>query len=186
MTDRKEMLKTAILLFVPVALLYQTINSIGISSHTVRARHERIESWCPIPEPSVLDLTGHLRPSSDFAKDEAIDVQVQRLSAAVRVATESWDDNGDVDVDPRWEVFEEFHQVLRAHFPRVYGEWFLYSLAFAHLISFISHEAAQLQKPHRYGLVYTLKGITERSVITSFSTNAFPPKEPSKELLRPF
>ena len=122
MTDRKEMLKIAILFFVPVALLYQAINSIGISSHTVRARHERIESWCPIPEPSVLDLPGHLRPSSDFAKDEAIDVQVQRLSAAVRVATESWDDNGDVDVDPRWEVFEEFHQVLRAQFPKVYGE----------------------------------------------------------------
>lgn len=83
-----------------------------------------MESWCPIPEPiPVLDHTDHLRPSSDFAEDGAIHNQVQRLSAAVRVATESWDDNGDVDVDPRWEVFDEFHRVLRRLFPKVYGEW---------------------------------------------------------------
>lgn len=123
MSDRRTTLKTAVLLFVPVALLYQAFNSFRNSSHTVRLHHERVESWCPIPAPIVPDIAGHLRPSSDFAKDEAIDIQVQRLSAAVRVATESWDNNGEVDVDPRWDVFGEFHRVLRVHFPKVYGTW---------------------------------------------------------------
>lgn len=135
MTDRKETLKTVVLLFVPVVLLYQAVNSFGNSRHTVRLHHERMESWCPIPEP-VLDLAHDLRPSSDFAKDEAINIQVQRLSAAVRVATESWDDNGEVDVDPRWEVFDEFHRALRVHFPKVYGKSVskFYDLGSSHLI----------------------------------------------------
>lgn len=175
MTDHNERLKIAILLFVPIALLYQAINSIGIYSHTVRAAHRILvpdtRAICPRSYWSSETLFG-------FAKDEAINVQVQRLSAAVRVATESWDDNGDVDVDPLREVFEEFHQVLKAHFPKVYGESILYTVASAHLISSISHEAAQLQKPHRYNLVFTLKGTTQGSVITSISTSVTPQKEP--------
>lgn len=54
------------------------------------------------------------------------------------------------------------------------GNGFLHSMALAHLISFNSHEAAQIQKPHRYSLVFILKGITERLVITSFSQVPLP------------
>lgn len=120
MTVSKVKLKAAVFLFVLVVILYQAVNSFGNSRRIVRVHHERLESWCPIPEPlSVIDPVKNLRPCSDFEKHEAIDIQVQRLSAAVRVATESWDDNGDVDIDPRWRVFDEFHRVLRVHFPKV-------------------------------------------------------------------
>lgn len=120
MTVSKVTLKATVFLFVLVVILYQAVNSFGNSRRTVRVHHERLESWCPIPEPlSVIDPVKNLRPCSDFGKHEAIDIQVQRLSAAVRVATESWDDNGDVDIDPRWGVFDEFHRVLRVHFPKV-------------------------------------------------------------------
>lgn len=125
MTVRRETLKAAVFVFVPLVLFYHAVNSLANFGHTARLHHERMQSWCPIPESMPgQDPANDLRPSSDFAKDEAVEIQVQRLAAAVRVATESWDDNGDVDVDPRWEVFDEFHRVLRVHFPRVYGMGF--------------------------------------------------------------
>ena len=80
---------------------------------------ENIHSWCLIPEPVQARGDG-LRPSTVFTETEAIEKQVERLSSAVRVATESWDDNGNVDVDPRWGTFDEFHQVLKGLFPLVY------------------------------------------------------------------
>ena len=90
---------------------------------------ESVESWCQIPEPiPVLDHGHGLRPSSDFSTNAAIQIQVKRLSSAVRVATESWDDNGDVDVDPRWRAFETFHAVLKSLFPKVYGRMELHVL----------------------------------------------------------
>lgn len=81
---------------------------------------KEIDSWCPIPEPEdIQHRGGSLRPSLDFQKPESIELQVKRLSAAVHVPTESWDDNGDVDVDPRWKSFDEFHRILKGLFPKV-------------------------------------------------------------------
>lgn len=81
----------------------------------------KIDSWCPIPELEDIQHRGDgLRPSLDFQKPESIELQVKRLSAAVHVPTQSWDDNGDVDVDPRWKSFDEFHRILKWLFPKVY------------------------------------------------------------------
>lgn len=52
-------------------------------------------------------------------RDEQLALQVKRLSAAVQVPTESYDDNGEVDEDPRWETFQQFHNVLQDLFPLV-------------------------------------------------------------------
>lgn len=45
---------------------------------------------------------------------------VERMTGAVRVRTESFDDMGPVGEDPRWDVFGEFHEFLERTFPRVY------------------------------------------------------------------
>ena|SRR5579859_4575348 len=40
-----------------------------------------------------------------------------RLSGAVRIATESFDDMGPVGIDPRWDIFQDFHNYLEQTFP---------------------------------------------------------------------
>ena len=52
---------------------------------------------------------------------------------------ESFDENEDVDVDPRWKTFDKFHEVLQDLFPLI-------------------HNKAKLDKVNRYGLVFTFKG----------------------------
>lgn len=80
-----------------------------------------LESWCPLPNISTpLGRHNGLKHSSDFSSNSSIVKQVERLFAAIRVPTETWDDNGDVGVDPRWEIFAEFHLVLQKLFPLVY------------------------------------------------------------------
>lgn len=111
-------LAVLILLFSAFSL-YQALQSSNASRDRSSGIKE-IASWCPIPELKDIQHRGDgLRPSLDFQKLESIELQVQRLSAAVRVPTESWDDNDDVDVDPRWKNFDEFHRVLKKLFPKV-------------------------------------------------------------------
>lgn len=101
--------------------LYQALQSTNVSGNGT-SEFKEIDSWCPIPEFEDIQHRGDdLRPSLDFQKPESIELQVKRLSAAVHVPTESWDDNGDVDVDPRWKSFDEFHRILKWLFPKVYG-----------------------------------------------------------------
>ncbi|KAF2452406.1 hypothetical protein BDY21DRAFT_259245, partial [Lineolata rhizophorae] len=64
---------------------------------------------------------------------------VERLAAAVKVPTESYDDSGLVGEDSRWDVFAELHRVLKEQFPLV-------------------HEHLKVDKPNTYGLLYTFEG----------------------------
>lgn len=80
------------------------------------------ESWCPLPDiKGIPDHGRDLRPSIDLADNSSMQMQVERLSAAVHVPTESWDDNEDVNSDPRWKFFDDFHRVLEKLFPLVYA-----------------------------------------------------------------
>ncbi|KAF1911304.1 hypothetical protein BDU57DRAFT_524350 [Ampelomyces quisqualis] len=67
------------------------------------------------------------------------DVAIQRLSGAVQIATQSYDDMGKVGDDPRWEVFYKFAEYLEATYPLVH----------AHL---------ELAKINTHGLLYTWVG----------------------------
>jgi Gly-Xaa carboxypeptidase len=77
-----------------------------------------VKSWCPLPElpPHIED---GLDQSSSFNDKDSVLKQVERLSAVVNVSTVSYDDNGDVDEDPRWKAFGELHDVLLHLFPLV-------------------------------------------------------------------
>jgi Gly-Xaa carboxypeptidase len=80
------------------------------------------DTWCPIPQ-IPAPLQDGLNSSADFRDDKnLIKQQVERLSAAVNVPTISYDDNDDVDKDPRWHAFVTLHEVLEKHFPRVYAD----------------------------------------------------------------
>ncbi|KAI1416997.1 carboxypeptidase S [Hypoxylon sp. FL1857] len=96
------------------------------------------EKWCPLPNVTAPGEDG-LKSSEHFMSSQQLQLQVQRLSKAVRVPTESYDDNGGVDEDPRWDTFGEFHRVLKQMFPLV-------------------HSHLELRKVNRYGLQYTFRG----------------------------
>ncbi|KAI1137766.1 putative vacuolar carboxypeptidase Cps1 [Hypoxylon sp. FL0543] len=96
------------------------------------------EKWCPLPDVTVPRDDG-LKSSEHFINSEQLQLQVRRLSEAVHVPTESYDDNGDVNEDPRWETFSEFHRVLERLFP-------------------LAHSHLELRKVNRYGLQYTFPG----------------------------
>ena len=89
-----------------------------LSRFTTASHNKNDSSWCPLPSITVSQ-NDSLKPSHHLMRDEQLALQVERLSAAVRVPTESYDDNGDVDDDPRWETFEYFHDVLKLLFPLV-------------------------------------------------------------------
>lgn len=64
---------------------------------------------------------------------------IGRLSGAVRVKTETFDDLGPVGDDPRWDVFYDFHQYLEATFPLI-------------------HKQLLVEKINTHGLLYTWNG----------------------------
>ncbi|OTA99801.1 hypothetical protein M426DRAFT_252317 [Hypoxylon sp. CI-4A] len=107
-------------------------------SVTSRLRSSDPEKWCPLSEVISPGDDG-LKESVHFMNTQQLQLQVQRLSAAVRVPSESYDDNGDVDEDPRWAPFEDLHQALEQLFP-------------------LTHSQFELHKVNRFGLLYTLRG----------------------------
>ena len=68
-----------------------------------------------LPDDNISRALENALSSEDFLRDS-----VQRLSGAVRIPTESFDDMGPVGEDPRWEVFQEFHDYLAKIYPHVY------------------------------------------------------------------
>lgn len=78
-------------------------------------------------------MDGYLR--SDGFRNKSI----ARLSGAVQIATQSFDDLGDIGVDPRWDVFYPFAKYLENTFPLV-------------------HQTLQLEKINTHGLLFTWPG----------------------------
>lgn len=64
---------------------------------------------------------------------------ISRLSGAVQIPTESFDDMGDVTVDPRWDIFKSFASYLEKSFPGV-------------------HTHLDVEKVNEHGLLFTWKG----------------------------
>jgi len=56
-----------------------------------------------------------------FGTKAAFMKQVERHAALVQVPSISYDDLGEVDEDPRWLVFFDFHKELETQFPTVYA-----------------------------------------------------------------
>jgi hypothetical protein len=84
----------------------------------------------PIPDPNGICKQSYMKqlPDDDISRalekalgsEDYLRDSVQRLSGAVRIPTESFDDMGPVGEDPRWEVFQEFHNYLAKMYPNMY------------------------------------------------------------------
>ncbi|KAG1866210.1 hypothetical protein F4604DRAFT_1779356 [Suillus subluteus] len=97
------------------------------------------------PQWTALHPTKHRGLSEDldvaYNSEDFKQRAIQALRNAVRVPTESYDDNGPVGEDSRWDTFAELHRVLEASFPRVY-------------------ESLNVTKVNTYGLVFHWQGST--------------------------
>ncbi|KAK7513543.1 putative vacuolar carboxypeptidase Cps1 [Phyllosticta citriasiana] len=60
---------------------------------SLRIQHDKVDSWCPLAKEPPTAQDG-LEKSSKFLDDSPIAKQIERLSAAIRVPTESYDDSG--------------------------------------------------------------------------------------------
>ena len=69
------------------------------------------------------------------------DATSQRLGAAVRYETVSYDDNGPVESDPRWKTFADF----RSHLFNTFSDVF-------------EHPAVTLETVNTYGILTTVQG----------------------------
>ncbi|KAF2793286.1 carboxypeptidase S [Melanomma pulvis-pyrius CBS 109.77] len=99
---------------------------------------------CPQVEPLFpSQTTEQLDAMGDFLKSETFrNKSIQRLSGAVQIPTESFDDMGDVGKDPRWDSFPPFATYLKKTFPLV-------------------HSTLQLEKVNTHALLYTWPGTDE-------------------------
>ncbi|KAL2836881.1 hypothetical protein BJY01DRAFT_221478 [Aspergillus pseudoustus] len=91
--------------------------------------------------PPVLDPARDGLPSAEtlFASHEALETQVKRHQAIVKIPSVCWDDMGEIGEDDRWKPFYKLIHVLRKHYPAV-------------------HAHAQLDKINTFGLLYTFPG----------------------------
>jgi Gly-Xaa carboxypeptidase len=146
--------------------------SMAVFSHD---KGSTIDSWCPFPQtvsPAKSgrdEITSSLPPSKDISGKDWIGRQVERLSAAVNVPTESYDDNGDVEEDPRWRTFPELHTALQSLFPEV-------------------HNKAEREFVNRYGLVYTLRGTSDdlKPVMLTAHQDVVPASSPERWMHPPY
>jgi len=68
---------------------------------------------------------------------------IERLSGAVQIPTESFDDMGPVSEDARWNIFNDFATYLAKTYPLV-------------------HAGLKLEKVNEHGLLYTWQGTDEK------------------------
>lgn len=145
-----------------------------------------VNTWCPVsplPAPSQDNLTS----SADFGNShDLIKQQVERLGAAVNVPTVSYDDNDDVDKDPRWHAFVALHEVLRTQFPRVYV--YIACIYFECADLQYRHDKMNLEKVNSYGLLYTLPGSSQnlKPLLIMAHQDVVPVPDPTKWSHPPF
>ena len=69
--------------------------------------------------PPAIDPSGDGLPSAEelFSEEEALNKQIERHAAIVRVPSVSYDDNGEPNEDPRWAPFWDLHETLVSLYP---------------------------------------------------------------------
>lgn len=127
-------------ILIALALAYVTISHITPSLR-------RFPQW-PVNYAEKCVQPAALFPEKNAALDKALEfisspsfknASIERLSGAVKIKTETFDDLGAIGVDRRWEVFYNFHGYLKTSFPLV-------------------HERLLVEKINTHGLLYTWQG----------------------------
>lgn len=95
---------------------------------------------CQQLDPLFPSSTEKLDEAFEFLSSESFrNASILRHSGAVQLATESFDDMGEIGEDTRWDVFYPFAEYLAATFPKV-------------------HTELQLEKINTHGLLFTWQG----------------------------
>ena len=58
--------------------------------------------------------------NQELSSDAFFNKSLEKMQGAVKIATESFDDMGEIGEDKRWDVFFGFHEYLKKTFPLVY------------------------------------------------------------------
>jgi hypothetical protein len=99
-----------------------------------------------LPDDDISKALEKVLNSEDYRKESA-----NRLTGAVQIATESFDDMGPVGDDQRWDIFQDFHDYLEKSYPKMYIS---YSIG----IDKPSYSTLRVEKVNTWGLVYTWNG----------------------------
>jgi len=143
-SSRRRVAAACFLLPVSLVLLWVHLCVWGIPrlpGTDVVTGHKPVINPCPQAQPllpeqtskELLDMDGYLK-SSRFHNES-----IERLSGAVKIPTESFDDMGPIGCDKRWEIFYDFAAYLKETFP-------------------LTHKTLQLETVNTHGLVYTWLG----------------------------
>ncbi|KAG2011428.1 Gly-X carboxypeptidase [Coprinopsis cinerea AmutBmut pab1-1] len=122
--------------------LHHARTSRGISRIFGRAEPEATTDNCP--QPPAIRPTKHADLWANLSAHIGTDMvfrqhAIEWLSGAIQIQTETFDGMGPIDEDPRWKVFEPFHEYLLNTFPLV-------------------HASLKLTKVNTYGLLYEWVG----------------------------
>lgn len=123
---------------------FQTYNSFGEALKSSSHDHKHAGVSCAQvpalrPEASSRSL---VQMEKYFDTDTFRSESSARLSGAVQIPTESFDDLGKVGEDRRWDIMFEFAAYLQVKFPAI-------------------HQTLSLEKINTHGLLYTWKGVNE-------------------------
>lgn len=114
-----------------------------LSSHSHHHHHHasHFSQQCPQVDPLFPSQKSDALASMDeyLASPQFLNASVPRLSGAVQIHSESFDDMGPVGEDPRWDVMYDVAAYLERTFPLV-------------------HSTLTLEKVNTHGLLYTWPG----------------------------
>ncbi|KAK4032807.1 hypothetical protein C8A01DRAFT_20174 [Parachaetomium inaequale] len=144
-TPKRPQRKSFALVFLSLILFCVTFSDFGFLQRLLPQNGGAVDfkSGCTQPEPLLPGQNSDLEKAYDHIASSAFrNATIKRLSAAVQVKTESFDDLGAIGEDPRWDVFYGFHDFLEKTFPRI-------------------HKQLLVEKINTHGLLYTWKGSDE-------------------------
>ncbi|PVI05162.1 carboxypeptidase S [Periconia macrospinosa] len=132
---------TIILLLTGLLFRNYILESLTLSWSPQPENPAKSEPKCPQVEPLYpSQTTKELDDLEDYLKSDSFrSKSIERLSGAVQIPTQSFDDSGNVGEDPRWDIFYSFADYLSTTFPLV-------------------HSTLQLEKVNTHALLFTWPG----------------------------
>lgn len=133
-----------VLLFIAYLLLTGPREGISRHGHHESGHHHKKHGGCEQVKPIFpSNASSSLNKMQDFlTSDKFEEMAIKRLSEAVQIPTESFDDMGEIGEDKRWDVMYDFAAYLKSTFPRV-------------------HDSLTVETVNVHGLLYTWKGTNE-------------------------
>jgi Gly-Xaa carboxypeptidase len=134
-----------VLLFVTVVLTFLHLDQENTTDLPWGLQNHASKQQCPQVHPLLPNYTSDgLEAMDQYLRGSKFrEESIERLSHAVQISTESFDNMGEIGEDERWDVFYPFAAYLKSTFPQV-------------------HATLRLEKVNTHGLLFTWKGSDER------------------------